>query len=262
MEFLSRDKILKVMSLTRYHFVAGLPRSGAEEITTILSQNPRFVIRADGKAQTVFREMLYQMTDEASVGQMLDDDQRRALLRSVMDAVYHARPLDSVIFDVDTAWLQMPEVLIELYPLSRFIVPVRNPAHIVNDICISTHTAPEDFEIAAASILSDTGEIGAPLAALRTLLTGPNSERVILVDYDRLISDPDEAIEILYDFVREPACNHEFAGILEEPDLDMDDEGKAPLVLPTKISQRLSGKAFWRNLKKTDATMMLGQWRK
>jgi len=34
-----------------------------------------------------------------------------------------------------------------------------------------------------------------------------------------------------------------------------------PMLLPTRLVLQLSGRAFWRNLKRTSATLMLGRAR-
>lgn len=262
-EFLSRDRILKVMAITRYHFIAALPASGEVLLTSILSQNPRFVTRSDGAAVQVMGLFEAGLEDRQGAAAVLDPDQRNALLRGVLDAVHHDRPLDSVIFDASPSWLGRIDLMARIFPLSRFIVPVRNPAAII-DLAATQEGTPEgELETLAEALLGPESGLGRGLDALRAALAGRTSERILLIDYDRLTNDPELVLEVVYDFLREPEFDHDLTpfAAAEERALDApvrlrrsDGAGR----LPAKLARSLSNKAFWRNLKRTEARMLLG----
>ncbi len=264
----------KIRSLTRFHFIAGLPRSGVSVLAALLAQNPRFVARNSSPAQKVFTNALQRCSPGGSEAEILDDGQKVALMRGIVDAVYHDRPFDSVVFDANRDWLPDMEALVQLYPLSRFIICVRNPAAIASSYLMSTpgkadsiaaeHKIEESLTRTAADLVAPDGEIGIELGRLRAALSSGQAERIFVLDYDRLADDPEEVMDVLYDFLREPEFAHDF-----------DDIGKSgiegvkgpversahPGVLSTRVVLQLSGRAFWRNLKRTSATMMLGRSR-
>ena len=65
---------------------------------------------------------------------VLDDDQRRAVMHGVIDAVHHDRGDAEVVFDTNRRWLLRAEQLVALYPLCRFIITVRDPARVVSSL--------------------------------------------------------------------------------------------------------------------------------
>lgn len=254
------------MAMTRFHFVAGLPMSGGDLLCGILSQNPRFVVGQNGRAQTVFGTFGPLLDESGPMGGMLDPGQRAAIMRGVLDGIYNERPLESVIFDLNHSWLTQMDRLAQLYPLSRFLVPVRNPAMIA-EAWLSRLDAPtsEHAALCEQAFASD-GQFGRALDVLRNALHARHSERMLLVDEDRLRENPTEAMRIIYHFLREEEFGHEFDAVtVRESDLggggdpvirSVEPQDPAHLLSP-RAAQRLSGVAFWRNVRRSNATMML-----
>ena len=117
MELLSGEKVLKVMGVTRFHFIAGMPLAGADRLSMILAQNPRFVARTDTPAERIFSDMLERFDTAASGMHGLDPECRAALA-----AILHwmrcttSDPLESVVFDNNPAWLSRVGQLSNLFP--------------------------------------------------------------------------------------------------------------------------------------------------
>jgi len=279
MMFRDSGNVNKIRAMTRFHFIAGLPGSGASVLSAILSQNPRFVAPGTSPACKLFESMVQLLTEEGRDGLNLNSDQKIALWRGVFDAVYHDRPIDSVVFDGCRDWLNYTDLLVRLFPLSRFILCVRNPAAIANSLEHSGQSAdivPDEQTVNSRlrSIMARDGYVGTHIRLLRLALKGQQTERMIVVDYDRLVDDPDEVMDVLYDFLREPVFEHDFDNLsLALPAIGLK-KGQRPRVvsgavrrsnhhmhLPARTVRQLSGKAFWRNLRKTNATMMLGRMR-
>jgi len=258
------EKANAIRSLARFNFIGGLPLSGVSVLTALLNQNPRFVARTSSPAQQVFANMVQTYGDGTEKGQILDDAQKTALWRGGINAIYHDRPFDSVVFDANRNWLHHMDILAGLFPLSRFVICVRNPAAIVNSLMLKAPAAQDEESQAQAvnTLVAPDGAIGAQIGLLRAALTSAHAERVFVLDYDRLVDDPEDVMDVLYDFLREPEFVHDFD--------DLGDDGLVsgpvqrpghPSILPTRMVLQLSGRAFWRNLKRTRATMMLGRVR-
>lgn len=203
MELLGKEKTLKVMSVTRYHFIAGLPCAGAELLTDLLAQNQRVCATTHSAAANVMAELEAQFQNTASAFSTLDGGCRTAMMRAGLDAVHHARPLDAAIFDNNPAWMAQTFALSKLFPLSRFIFMVRDPAAIVETLGADSAKAE--------ALMGDDGAIGAPLRLLSQILAGPNADRVLLIDYDRLMADPEGVMGLLYRFLRLPGYAHDMS---------------------------------------------------
>ncbi|NOX73756.1 MAG: sulfotransferase [Alphaproteobacteria bacterium] len=251
--------------MTRFHFIAGLPRSGVAVLSALLRQNPRFVALQNSPAQQVFTTSLARLSEGGPEAHLLNEAQKTALMRGVVDAVYHDRPFGAVVFDANRDWLDHLDHIVALYPLCRIIICVRNPAAIVNSVVLSSPDQMDDKTLAdtASRMTAPKGEIGLEIGKLRTALSSRHAERIFVLDYDRLVDDPEDVMDALYEFLREPEFNHnyhEIGGGGETVTGPVRRSGQ-PMILPTRMILQLSGRAFWRNLRRTSATLMLGRVR-
>jgi len=262
----SREDTGPFRSLTRFHFICGLPRSGRGVLAALLQQNPRFRVVLDGPAQAVLAATLERLGGGGIEAGLLDPAQKAALGRAVLDALHHDRAPGATVFDANRDWLLLLDDLVRLYPLCRFIICVRNPAAIVNSHMLAAGggKSGEDLEDTAAALSAPDGSLGAGLEMLRAALSSPHAERMFVLDYDRLADDPEEVMDVLCDFLREPTFAHDPAEIggagfpgISGPVR----RAENPMLLPTRLVLQLSGRAFWRNLKRTGATLMLGRAR-
>jgi sulfotransferase len=256
-ELLSREKILKVMAVTRFHFVSGMPTAGADMLTKVLDQNPAFTARSDTSAATVFQELIGHCRDGVSAISALDQDSKNALMRGSLDAVYHSRPLESVVFDNNPLWMTLSYELCKLMPLSRLIFVVRDPASIVAEMARDSGAA-----ITPASLMAETGEVGRPLVYLKSILSGPNAERVILIDRARLMSDPVAVLDVLYRFLRIGPFEHDVSSLdTHELVPAIEPRGLRRIVSLTSQDRTRNGPEYqlpiWRRMRSSEAMMVL-----
>jgi len=256
----------QIRHVTRFHFIAGLPRSGVSVLTALLRQNPRFVALPNSPAQQVFTASVARIMEGGPESHLLNPAQKTALLRGVVDAVYHDRPFGAVVFDANRDWLDDLDRLVALYPLCRIIICVRNPAAIVNSVALPSPDQMDDNSHAdtAARLTAPDGLIGVEITKLREALSSRHAERIFVLDYDRLVDDPEDVMDALYDFLRVPQFTHNYHEIGGGADDDVSGPVRRsgqPMILPTRMILQLSGRAFWRNLRRTSATLMLGRVR-
>ncbi len=255
-----------LISVQRFHFICGLPRSGEKVLAALLNQNPRFSAVSDSAAQPVFADLVTRFADGGEKSDLLDDAQKIALWRSAIGAVHSGRHLHSVLFEHNPDWLPYIDLLVRLYPLSRFLICVRNPAAIANAYELHREGGEDDESQAAAiaDLMDEDGEVGSQIAALRAALSSRHAERILVIDYDRLADDPEDVMNVVYDFLREPEFEHDYADLGTPEGHDVSgpvERSNTPMILNTRTILQLSGRAFWRNLKRTSATMMLGRSR-
>jgi sulfotransferase len=256
-ELLSRDKILKVMAVTRFHFISGMPTAGAELLTKVLDQNPAFTARSGTSAAAVFQELIGHCRDGISAVSALDQDSKNALMRGSLDAVFHSRPLESVVFDNNPLWMSLSYELCKLMPLSRLIFVVRDPASIAAEMARDSGAA-----ITPASLMAETGQIGGPMVYLKSILSGPNAERVILIDRARLMSDPVAVLDVLYRFLRIGPFEHDVSTLETQSSAQtIEPRGLRRIVSLTSTDRKRNGPEYqlpvWRRMRSSDAVMVL-----
>jgi sulfotransferase len=255
------ETISRNRALQRYCFVAGLPRSGISVLMAVLAQNPAFVARIDSPAESVFRALAERFAPGAPEADRLSGAERLALLRGGIDAIYHDRPFGAMVVDANRAWLGHIEALAQLYPLSRFVICLRNPAQIVNSLAVEGETADDALSALIGDVMAPDGAVGAEMEGVRAALASMQAERIFVLDYDRMVDDPEGVMDVLYDFLRMEPFDHDFAAVtLWGEDVPIRRSDK-PGVLPNRTMLQLSGRAFWRNLRRTEATMLLGRAR-
>ena len=277
----SQQAISRLKRQARYNFIVGMPRSGSTMLAALLNQNPRFFASGTSAAQIIFTSLYHQFSNPSEMAALMDDDQRRAVLHAVVDAIHHKRGDRPVVFDTNRKWLQRTEQLVTLYPLCRFVVCVRDPAKVVSSLEKARRSltfrqsrmfdADTTLVQRVKQLTAEDGIVGSCLGMVRDALTGPMADRMIVVDYDRLLDRPAETMDLLYQFLREPAFQHDFQTFtFELPKLDtfLNMPGlhsiKGPLrpathemLLPGDIAARLSALAVWNDIKTTDAVMLL-----
>ncbi len=116
--------------------------------------------------------------------------------------------MNSVVIDNNPQWLAHVELLGRVFPLSRFVIMVRDPARIAAEIADETGGAQTP-----SSLMSKHGKIGEPVNLLQNLLSGPAADRLLLLDYDRLLSDPEHVFNAVYGFFEEPRYAHDFRAL-------------------------------------------------
>ncbi len=83
----------------------------------------------------IFRSIFASMGAGNEFAIFLSERQKRAILKSVFDAYY--REMDEpreVIFDTNRLWTTRMSILQELFPGSKMICCVRNPAWILDSV--------------------------------------------------------------------------------------------------------------------------------
>jgi sulfotransferase len=255
------------------HFISGLPRAGSTLLAALLRQNPYFAAGMTSPVGTVFNAMLGATSARNEGSVFVDDDQRRRLLRACFDAYYadiHPRQL---VFDTNRQWTTKLPALTQLFPDATVICCVRNPAWIVDSI--ESLIRRNAFELSGifnfdpggtvytrVEVLSKAdGMAGFAWHALREAVYGPHAERLVLVRYESLTTNPLGTLAAIYQAIGQPLFTHDPQNI--EPTYDMVEfdmrlgtpglhhVGRAvqsqtrPTILPPDLFARFANDAFW-----------------
>ena len=216
------------------HFISGLPRSGFTLLSAILRQNPRFHAGMSSPVTSLFMSMQGATSRRNEGAVFLDEAQKIELLRGVFQGYYHAYPPDQVLFDTSRAWCSKLPALTHRFPDAKVICCVRQIRWIMESIGRLIRANP--FELSGifnyepsntvftrvGRLASGDGLVGFALDALRETYFGDQSDRLILVSYEKLAQDPEATLRALYDFLEEDWFSHDFNNVeFEARDFDM-----------------------------------------
>lgn len=256
-----------------FHFISGLPRSGSTLLAAILRQNPRFHASMTSPVGEMFVALLEAMSDRKETSVFLDDAARQRVLRGMM-ANYYAATEARVIFDTSRLWCSKMDALGRLFPQAKLIACVRDTSWIIDSIerlvrrnalrpsGIFNFQAGGTVYSRATALASSDGIVGFAYDALREAFFGEHAQRMLLVQYDTLASNPRKALAAVYGFIGEPWFEHDFENVAFEEGRACDERlgtpglhairrqvraEARPSLLPQDLFQRFEGDAFWRH---------------
>ncbi|KGI76992.1 sulfotransferase family protein [Oleiagrimonas soli] len=256
----------------RIHFISGLPRSGSTLLSALLRQNPRFTAGMSGPVAGLLGTMLGEMSGRNEFSVFIDDEQRRRVLKGVVENFYADRD-EAVIFDTSRAWCARMNVIAELFPQSKVIACVRHMPWVIDSIerlvqkntfqpsSIFNYTVGGTVYTRADGVAKGDGMVGYAYNALKEAFFGAHASQLMLVQYETLVSDPGKAMAAIYDFIGEAAFQHDFEHIefdAEAFDIKAGTPGlhtvrpkvgavERRTVLPPDVFNRFENDAFWRN---------------
>ncbi len=256
------------------HFISGLPRAGSTLLAAILRQNPRFHAGMTSPVGALFGTLLREMSQANETAVFIDDDQRAAVLRAVFDACYHRIHPEKLVFDTNRNWCTRLPALATLFPAAKVIACVRDVPWILDSI--ERLVRRNRFEPSGMfrfepngtvysrveTLGSGTGLVGFAWNALREACYGEQADRLLLLTYETLTSEPARALAAVYDFIGMPPFAHDFAHVRYDEAREFDARlgtpglhDVAPLVratprrsiLPPDLFARFEPDTFWRD---------------
>lgn len=257
-------------------YVSGLPRSGSTLLMNLMAQNPNvFCTPTSGLNQLMnnIKTSWINIIEHRSDKNAGSDENLKRVLNSILHS-YHNTDKPFVI-DKCRGWgfsIEMIEAITN--KKAKIIAPVRDIKDVLASFeslyrkgsykfnpqgpmpqCLTTegrmtHWASLDGEVGAAySILKD--------AHLRGL-----GDRFLLVDYDHLTHNPKIVMDVIWDFLNIPKCEHDFENIVNQTPEDDDvynyvdlhkikskiipSSSKAREILGDDICKGLDGYEFWK----------------
>ncbi len=270
----------------KYHFISGLPRSGSTLLSAILRQNPRIHASMSSPIGHIFRAIFNAMGADNEFSVFLNETQKKAILESVFNAYYSSmeEPRE-VILDTNRLWTTRLPTLQELFPDSKVICCVRNPAWILDSIeqlirknALDNSRLFNNVESAtvygrAEALQRRDRMIGFAWSALKEAYFGEHADKLLLVEYDLLVSRPAETLDLIYQFIGEEAYQHDFDNVeyeAEDFDAFLHTKGLHTVrkkvefkprqtVLPPDLFQQYQALQFWNENHPTKANRITVQ---
>jgi sulfotransferase len=255
----------------KLHFISGLPRAGSTLLSALLKQNPRFHAHMSGPLGTIFDALLGAMSGRSEFSLFISDAQRARILRGIFTDFY-ADTAAEVVFDTSRAWCSRLPALKTLFPDAKMIVCVREIGWIIDSIerliqknafqpssIFNFQTGGTVFT-RANGVAAPDGLVGHAYDAVKEAFYGEDAHRLLLVQYETLVSRPAEALAAIYAFIGEPGFSHEFKNIqFDAAEFDaragtpglhtVHPDIRAPArqtILPPDLFRRFENLSFWR----------------
>lgn len=221
-------------SQQKFHFISGLPRSGSTLLAAILRQNPRFHAGMTSPVGSLFSAVLNQVSAGSEFAPMIDQAQRRKLLRGLFDSFY-ADNGKELVFDTNRMWCAKLPAILDLFPEAKVIACVRNVAWIMNSIerlyranpyentkLFPNHTGRSNVYNRLETLALHDQMVGFAWAATREAFYGEHASSMLVLDYDLLAQAPAKVIPLVYQFIGEPLFEHDFEHLeYDAPDFDL-----------------------------------------
>jgi sulfotransferase len=255
------------------HFISGLPRSGSTLLAAILRQNPRFHAGMSSPLAVILNQIIAVTGTQHDYSVFLTDEQRRDIVRSIFDAYYRRIHPERTVFDTSRIWCGRLPALAELFPQSRMIACVRDPAWIIDSFerlyRKNPFLASKMFNAQTGAtvysrvdyLTARTGVVGFAIGALTEAFHGEQADRLLIVDYEALAREPGDTIERIYDFLQIAPFTHDFENLVFEDGREYDLKFGMPglheverkvrysqrqTILPPDIFNRFSQSQFWK----------------
>ncbi|MEW6992049.1 sulfotransferase [Colwelliaceae bacterium 6441] len=269
--------------MKKIHFISGLPRSGSTLLAGILRQNPAFHAAMSSPVAPLMNSALEQMGAGSEFYSFFNTDKRKQICNALFTAYYSEQQDKSVIFDTNRIWSARLHQLADLFGNDfKMICCVRNPAWIMDSFEHIYRKNPFDYSrlyspqsrqtvySRCESMMNAGGVTGSAWTALKEAYYGEFSEQLLLVDYDLLVSQPQQCMELVYRFIGEDFFNHNFDNVeYQEGEFDNQLGAKGlhtvkkkveftprRSILPPDLFEKYRDMAFWQDNAGTSASII------
>ena len=269
----------------KFHFISGLPRSGSTLTSGILRQNPLFHAGMSSPIANLVDLIVAQFSAGSEMASMVSEEQRERLLKGVFDSYYadHDQP---IIFDTNRAWTANLDLLMRLYPEAKLICLARDVSWIMDSMerqfrsntfehtRLFNNPAERSTVYTRVEALANANRlVGFPWHALREACYSDYADRLVIVDYDLLVTRPADVFKLLYEFLGEEYFEHDFNKVeYDAPAFDsqlgldglhrVHKEVKPrprKTILPPDLFERYAKLSYWRNLEGSKAFRIVAQ---
>ena len=178
-----------------------------------------------GPVEGLVSTMLIAMS-VAETSPKFNATQRERLLRGIFDA-YYADEISQkrVVFDTNRRWCGMLHLIAHLFPTAFLVCCVRNPAWILDSVERKIQENPlrvspmfrldshRNSTNRIEAMVAKGGLLEVAMNGFRQAWFGEYADRLIVVPYERLVTNPARVVGKLYEILEEPAFSHDFDNV-------------------------------------------------
>jgi sulfotransferase len=194
----------------KLHFLSGLPRSGSTLLTSILYQNPE--IHAEGVSGLC--DLMWNASQSVERNASLNGNRRdTSNVVEKIPELYYSDVQRNIIIDKCRSWtfpLNMQVIKRYITKTPKVICCTRSIADIEKSfVNLFKANGRDDFY---SSVFADELQISA--IGLNSAINENNPEVFHFVDYNNLISRPQEELEKIYNFLDIEHFEHDFNNVI------------------------------------------------
>lgn len=260
--------------MKKYHFIAGLPRSGSTLLSSILNQNPRFSASITDALISYVRSIILNTDAGSGIKSLVPVQTQKRMIHALVDAYYAEANL--VCFNTNRAWAAHTNLISDLWPDSKIILCVRDVCWVLDSFEKLHQKTPYDLKAIygnqdlptvyhRTNSLIDlhaggSGLVGMAILNTKQALYSTEQQKICVIEYDTLCTYPDLVMRKLYEFLDEPPFAHNFQDVSANYDeydraLNMKDLHKVrpqvslikrTPILPEDLWQRWESETFWK----------------
>nr|WP_281501763.1 sulfotransferase [Kordiimonas laminariae] len=251
-----------------------MPRSGSTLLSALLRQNPNFHASMSSALAPLISSNLALMGTGTEVSLLLGEEQRPAILKSVIKTFCETTTDREVFFDTNRTWTARMPLIADIFPRAKVIACVRDVPWVLDSLERVFRKNPyENTKMFAndaerATVYSRTEAlsqhnrlVGHAWTALKEAYYGEQAERLLVVDYELLTKAPEQTLRLIYNFVGEEWFEgHNFEDVqFDAPQFDqaLGMEGLHTVqpkvefkprrtILPPDVFKKYEGMSFWR----------------
>lgn len=224
----------------KYHFLAGLPRSGNTLLSSILNQNPE-VYSSPLSPVVEYMWICHSSSETHEPAKTNAYPERSKRVVSKMLDTYYSDVEKPIVFDRNKNWaspgnIEMlknyleykPKIVFTTRPIIEILasmiaifkdrlVDIMNSSEFITDPNLTKNDNLCDF------LMSQYGQVG-QLSVAFDSIDNLNDNTIHIVKYEDLLSTPQEAMNGIYDFLEIEKFKHNFTNI---KNIDQDNEDAA-----------------------------------
>jgi len=227
------------MYMKTYYFMAGLPRSGSTLLKSILDQNPNIHANPVSPVmELMYHTEEYLKQSEQYLGYPKPKSAYK-IISSYIENYYFDRE-EPVIIDHCRAWPNNIErIKTYITPNPKIICPVRDIAEILTSFVTMVHRNDDqvsfidqhliekgvtvDDDNRCQYLMSDEGIVEQALWAQGQAFIKNDTRHLLMIEYNDLVSNPDETMKRIYDFLEMDYYAHDFNNV-ENKNRENDDQ--------------------------------------
>ena len=210
------------------HFMAGLPRAGSTLLVSLLSQNPRIHGAPVSGLAGIFNGVFANWEKDSFHLEQPNLPAKHSVLKGILVSYFNdiQKP---IVIDKNRQWASNVQLLEEVLGRKiKMIVPVRPLVDILASFESIRLDHPLELTGADAAIglggstvlaradyfAAPNGVLGMAYNATKDAVVGGFLDRLLFVDYNKLMSDPKRELTRVYAFLEEEPFEHDLSHIV------------------------------------------------
>lgn len=211
--------------MKKYYFLSGLPRSGNTLLGSILNQNSNITVTGNSPLVAYLYgfstcdEVTQEITKNISSQKSIDN-----VAKNVIPNYYHHYKSKYIIDRGPWATKVNFDILKKYSPNEiKVLVPIRNVLEVLASFVKWSIENPNNFidkkfkkiEDQCDFLMNPNGMICFGLLSIHNMLQSENRKYAHFINYDDLVNNPEEQINLIYDFLHIEKFNHKLTNLDE-----------------------------------------------